>query len=217
MENFSEILNFMVDSTPESWEAKIYLPLDFKKISNVAGIYGWHLIPSNFLSTDSIVKYSEVFTDNKIGLSGKSNFSNYAGDLAHLTILDRDKISNVLTCLDSRKKLSIASALFSPSLYIGISENICKRINQHFTIIDTLYHKNSAEIFYDSLQEEEQKIARDFGERISSLFARLGTKNFSLNDFFVKILYFKKFKDREKLEGIEHFLNRTYKPKFGKK
>lgn len=218
MKNFSESINYKVDSSNLPWSCEFFLPEYFNRIEKKVGIYSWHLIPSNYVSEEAIFKYMEVFTDNSIDLLGKTNFSTYSGNLQHENMNDIDKVKAVINNDISRKNLIIATSIFSPALYIGISKNLNSRINQHFKIITDIYNKISVEDFYSKLDETEQDAAKNFGERITDFFKKNDPQNYSLSDFCVKIFYMDSIKDteRDKLEGIEYILNRTYKPKFGK-
>jgi hypothetical protein len=170
------------------------------------------------MNEESIFKYLDIFKDNVIGLEGKSNFAKYEGEVKHVLNIDSDKILTILKDKTTLNNLIIATALFSPSLYIGVSKNIKNRISQHFKILKELYHKNNSSDLFDNIEDLDKDEAKNFAERISHLFCLNDSKSFSLNSFCVRVLYLDSFNelDRDKLEAIEYFLNRTYKPKFGK-
>ena len=218
MKNFSESINYKIDSNALPWSCEFFLPEHFHKINKKVGIYSWHLIPSNHISEETIFKYMEVFTDNTIDLYGTTNFSAYSGKLRHENLDDNSKVKSVVNNEVARKNLIIATSIFSPALYIGISKNLNSRIDQHYKIITNIYNKISVEDLYNKIENAEQDQARNFGERITDFFKKNEPKNYSLSDFCVKIFYMDSIdeSEREQLEGIEYILNRTYKPKFGK-
>lgn len=195
----------------------------FSDIQNIGGIYSWHISPNVHLGSDNekadtLNALLSFFSPNEIMLDGYTPFHNYKG-LLEENVLDsinvQEKI-NRISSLTKENYLNVISTLlfFQSPLYIGISKTLKKRINKHSSILSQIYNEQK---FVDDNEPENT----EFGKRILE-FIRSSEENqkifykFSPSNFFVKVIYINQFSKSE-LENIEYVLNRSIKPKFGKR
>jgi hypothetical protein len=155
-----------------------------------------------------ITEYPTFYSENEIQLEGSSNFSKFDGFIKTKPFVDQntkhiDELKNVF------EYLFLSSVFFSPPLYIGMSQNIASRIKHHKKVLnEVIYFTN-----FDAAKLDNED--KEFGERVGKFISSRNKEHFTTNNFFLKTLYMPSLKDNE-IKTIEYFVNRSFKPKFGK-
>lgn len=172
------------------------------------GMYGWYLrLPMN--ASERLSEYTSIIAQKNISIEGRSGQfgERYEGDLTRQAVQH--------DTLPAGELLAWASAVFSPPIYIGISNNICRRLTGHLAALDRAlgfpapphgsFDLSAADI--DTVAE-----SNSFGNRVAQLL-----RQHNISDtrwLFLKITYTEAF-DRTDLRGVEYALNRAFYPLCG--
>lgn len=189
---------------------KIYFLEEFDDLPLFPGIYSWHLYcaPNNFHDFHRFYKLKNYEASIKGFLKEE-----FTGTLQSKTLEFQSTITE-----DSLFKL--ASSLFSPPLYVGITTRTLRtRLKEHKKSII----KSISEIEHNLADEEitEEKIdttfeAKVLGDRIARSISLL-SENFNESNLFVKTLSITRNYNTDSLKGIESILNRTFNPILGRR
>lgn len=173
---------------------KTYRAADVDDAPESAGFYAWYL---RLQSRDAFSEYHEVFKDRSLEARARGDLlEEYTGKLS-LQEIDLEMVNRFGLLKD-------ATIAFSPPLYIGITvdQTLKKRLKDHRKVLN------------DSIYGEVDDTG-EFGERIALVLNR--GDNIGVNDFFTRVIPVEDPKNREQIEEIEYYLNRTYVPMYGKK
>jgi hypothetical protein len=196
-------------------KANLYKVDSLHKVPVVAGVYAWYF---SFNDTDDFQKYHYVFKHKKLNINAKGVLGeNYFGNL----FIDRSKSITQLDGAIDKSLLKLATEIFCPPVYIGISDNLNKRLFTHFDKLRSILHSSDVsfevvdvspieEAFYDSDVESEY-----FAKRVASVLRKLNHKR--LSNFFIKTIEIETKIHRADLLKIEKILNHTYNPLYGKR
>lgn len=181
---------------------------DIYQSSNKPGIYAWFLI---FKKRNSINEYSEVFHQKKLDAKISGNLGeNYEGPLRQIPkVFKKD--------LFKKNNLSLISKAFAPPIYIGVSNDLCSRLIQHADELDDILYSSKYEYVHD-LSDEDLDSPREskyFASRLGKVLKK--KKSIDLNSLLIKTCEFDDIMTRQEIYSLEYFLNRTYKPLYGRK
>lgn len=174
-------------------ESKIVKISEIGRVEECAGIYGWYIKKR---PSSDINEFARIFSSNSLRTVAKAPLEVvYEGELKMSELLFNEVESNGL--------LAEASILFAPPLYIGITENIRRRLREHRDSLQAALNNND---LHDGTE---------FGYRIGEVLSE--SRSISLSSFFVKVLIVEDEASRKDIEDVEHCLNRTFSPIFGVK
>jgi hypothetical protein len=173
------------------------------------GLYTWHikLIEGVTLEQYYSLLRHKVFSTNVKGVFNE----NYEGKL---TLTKRVDTSNI----DPPTKYIIEelSKLINSPIYIGISDNLNRRLNQHYKDLTSFVYtgkKNSEILDWDDKYEDTEEESTYFGGRIGTILNENNIK--AINILFVRI--YELNVDRKNLLSIEKFFNQCILPIYGKR
>mgnify|MGYP005855346677 CR=1 FL=1 len=178
-----------------------------EKINQNSGIYSWHLY---FRESTHLNEYHERHNNKKY----KANISGSFGEKIIGDLYSRRKFSR--KSVEKERFLVDLTMSLAPPLYIGISNNLKRRLLDHAEYLKLFV--------YGEITKTKSKLARkDIDTEIESTFfaGRLGSAmkdlhSINLNNLYVKIFEFENDISKKDLLEIEFFLNRTYKPIYGR-
>lgn len=194
----------------KSFEYDLFFLDQFDDLPEFPGLYSWHLYcnPDNYPDFHSFHKEKKY----KATIRGFLKES-FVGEL-NSTDVKFDKTVN------ERELFRLASSLFSPPVYVGITKRTLKiRLNEHKRSL----LKTISTIDNDLINQKINKkdIDTDYETKILShrIANALCKRSKILNEsfLFVKVIPINRKYDVESLENIETILNRTYNPIFGRK
>lgn len=137
----------------------------------------------------------------------------YEGDLNHIPHISTsliDRIVEIPQRLSTIKTVIEKSApYFSAPIYIGMSENLQKRLSKHKFLIETFNQKKSNNISFVPLQPNDNIEKRD-----QSFAWQVCKRNIPPTKMFVMIRIIEK--SGNAYVDIENILNRIYYPLFGR-
>jgi hypothetical protein len=196
----------------KSYEYRVYSIEDVEFAPNTSGIYCWFL---RFNADTSLSKkYHDLYTDKEYWVTIEGNFKQkYEGPL---------NLSSINASLDNKALGDIcenASVIFSPPLYLGIARNLRDRLCQHVKSLKDYKFKRaeSIDIECDDLDTDKESdyFGQSFGSRFLNEYDESG-KNYGHNDLFCRVIECRKMSKRQ-LQQAEYYLNRTFKPIYGRK
>lgn len=187
----------------------IYKATELYKVPESPGIYSWHIgsSPVNFNH------YFKAFKQKKLSVSINGHLKEeYDGEIRR-KYFDKDFDISL-----DQQLCELASTIFCPPLYIGISKNLNKRLNQHFRELEKIYNgtiklstpPNVGKTDFDTIIESSH-----FAQRIGHTLFNLN--KISLRDIFIKTVELDKSYSWTKLQKVEKYLNRTFIPIYGRK
>lgn len=204
-------LTHMYKKISEEFPYKVFFLTEFNNLPDFPGIYSWHLycVPNNFTDYHGFYKSKKYKTSMKGFLQEK-----YTGDLYSKKIEFKKTVKE-------ETLFKLASALFSPPLYIGITSKrtLKERLNEHKKSIEKSLNK--IEKLYADKEISEENLDSEFeskvlGDRIARSLSLLSEK-FNESNLFVKTIEINRDYDVESLKGIESILNRTINPILGRR
>lgn len=192
---------------------KIYRISELDSVPKVPGIYSWHFS----FEAGALLSYHQVFKLKKLNVQSKGVLGErFVGYI----FSDKSKSIEEIDCIDE-ELLQYATQNFCPPIYIGISNDLQKRLSTHFEKLRTILHTADAnneerdnlsleEVYYDTDVESEF-----FAKRIASVLRKVNHKR--LSNFFIKTVEVEKTIGRAELLKVEKILNHTYTPLYGKR
>jgi hypothetical protein len=181
----------------------------FDQIPSTNGIYTWHL---KHLESISLEQYyallrHKIFSSNIKGVFNE----NYNGQLTLSKDID-------LSAINSKTKdiIKELSQYINAPIYIGISNNLNRRLAQHNKRLTSFLFDNSKILFtteWDQKYEDTDDESTYFAERIGSVLKENQIN--SINVLFVRIYEFEI--ERSNLLIIEKFFNQCLLPIYGKR
>jgi len=181
---------------------------DIYQTSNKPGIYAWFMI---FNKRNSINEYSEIFHQKKLEAKIKGNLGEkYEGSLRQIP---KDFKNDIF----KKNDLSLISKVFAPPIYIGVSNNLCSRLTQHANELDDILYSSKYEYVHDLFDEDldSPKESKYFASRLGKVLKK--KRSIDLNSLLIKTCEFDDIMTRKEIYNLEYFLNRTYKPLYGRK
>ena len=187
----------------------VYKLNEFRNIPETPGIYSWHISTNNSKPND----YHKIFKQKKVKVKVNGNLKEeYLGE-AKRTYYD----NNYDAKLDS-DLFEMASIAFCPPLYIGISINLGKRLNDHLRELEKIYFEKKAlpkpveigQTDFDTIVESKH-FAQRFG------FSILEMSQVTLSSVFIKTIELDNTYKWSELQKVEKYLNRTFIPIYGRK
>jgi hypothetical protein len=175
------------------------------------GVYAWflRLRKSNF-SRQSLEAYSSVFAAKRL----KGNIA------AHLDERYEGRLKrgsgDLLPHGDpDRDAMLLASAVFSPAVYIGISISIRSRLLKHRAALDeALSSRRKKAVAKVKAAMDSDDESGKFGQRIGWWLRSKSIRD--TNGLFVKVIYLPGFAQSE-LRKVETYYNRVFIPLFGRR
>lgn len=147
------------------------------------------------------VNVSRLLQKDKVQQFGE----NYSG---YVSIDDQSVISfsEIVTNADTFKLfLQITESLPIP-LYIGKSENLKRRLNQHNSFLQSIPSSYNSQ-----LTQEEYDSLKNFSERVNNIIEKHRSSGIHPNMLHVKVIYL----PSDAIANFETSLNRLYKPILG--
>jgi len=176
------------------------------------GLYAWYLrLLKSSQPVSNMTAYDGVFATRKMDIEATGNL----GEKFDGRLKRRKTDTQALT--DYNDTLLAASTVFSPPIYIGISQNIQSRLGQHFRALETALQREPPEEETADLNDDEVDTDAEsnvFGERIGRILRVQRMTN--TRGLFVKILYQPQL-NAPQLRVAERFVNRTFVPLCGRK
>lgn len=179
------------------------------KIPESRGIYSWHI---RHVDGVELGQYFSIYRNKKFTSNIKGVFNeNYSGQLTLSKKFDSSKIDSA-----TKDIISDLSHLLNNPIYIGISDNLNRRLQQHYEklqscIFDPSYPSYHLE--WDEQKEDTEEESSYFGERVGSVMKENKIK--AINILFIRIYELEI--DRKKLLEVEKFFNQCLLPIFGKR
>lgn len=198
----------------ESYSFHIVSARDLQSLEERAGIYGWYLrLPQRNTETSDIVAYRDISGDKDLIVEARAHLrEHYSGRLTRTHI---DKVPNQLGT-----SLHATSALFAAPIYIGVSQNIRQRLQQHKSQLRKVLNARrslSANVENGpdggSVESDTDEESRVFAHRIGEMLQRHNVRG--VGWLFAKVYYSSDLK-RDELEELEYFLNRLVTPVCGR-
>jgi len=194
----------------EKYTYDVYTVRDLESARPSAGIYAWFFrLPEGADDDDTRVQaYSNLFRNRRMSVRASGPLQEiYEGSIERV----RGAEQSGATYLGR-----IASTVFCPPLYIGISVNLRARLGEHYEALFQAMYQGST---YGNANEEPvpQDTAREsafFGERMATALQHSGLN--SISDLFVKVVYAPNL-EYSAIQATEYLLNRTFFPLFGRK
>lgn len=178
----------------------------------VPGLYAWYLRllrSPNPIAT--MTSYDGVFATQKLEVEATGNLGEkFDGRL-------KKRATATQNTNDYNDALLAASTIFSPPIYIGISQNIQTRMGQHFRALEAALQREPSQEELDGVGDDEVDTVAEsnvFGERIGRILRNQQLMN--TRGLFVKIHYQPQI-TRSDLRTAERFVNRTFAPLCGRK
>jgi hypothetical protein len=171
------------------------------------GIYAWYMriLPSS-RSSDDLSMYANVFSARVLDVQASAPL----GELYLGTI---QRVSPFAQTLPSFIPItSTATTVFSPPLYIGLSNTILSRLRQHKSALEQFLRQPSR--LTDPTEIATDPEAASFAGRIAQLL--LSNNLRSISPLFVKVIYSPSLTEAE-LQAVEYFVNRVYSPICGRR
>jgi hypothetical protein len=181
----------------------------FDDIPNKNGIYTWHL---KHLDSISLEQYYSLLRHKKFSSNIKGVFNeNYIGQLTLTKDIDLSLINP-----KTKEIIKELSQYINAPIYIGISNNLNRRLNQHNKrltsfLFDSTKISNITE--WDQKYEDTDDESTYFAERIGSVLKENQIN--SINVLFVRVYEFEI--ERSNLLIIEKFFNQCLLPIYGKR
>jgi len=179
------------------------------KIPERRGIYSWHI---RHLNEVDLEQYFSIYRNKKFTSNIKGVFNeNYSGPLTLSKKFDSSKIDS-----DTKNIISDLSNLLNAPIYIGISDNLNRRLQQHCEKLQSFIFDPSYPSYYlewDERNEDTEEESSYFAERIGSVLKENKIK--AINILFIRIYELEI--DRKKLLMVEKFFNQCLLPIFGKR
>jgi hypothetical protein len=182
---------------------------NFDQIPSKNGIYTWHL---KHLESISLEQYYSLLRHKKFSSNIKGVFNeNYIGQLTLSKDID-------LTAINSKTKEIIKelSQYINAPIYIGISNNLNRRLAQHNKRLTSFLFDNTKISFtaeWDQKYEDTDDESTYFAERIGSVLKENQIN--AINVLFIRIYEFEI--ERSNLLIIEKFFNQCLLPIYGKR
>jgi predicted GIY-YIG superfamily endonuclease len=185
--------------------------VDFDNLPIVAGIYTWHIRHTANISNESFYK---LLRYKKLNAEVKGVFNEqYKGEVRL-----SDKYKNITSVNNLKGNLlyDLSESISSP-IYIGISENLHKRLNKHKAQMETaLFSKYPPDdlIRIEASSLDTDKESAYMAGRICSALRELEVEDINILYARINILPGVGSKD---LKIIERYFNECYMPVFGRK
>lgn len=198
----------------DKYEFGIYRVTEIHDVPEMPGMYSWHLICLEDERWDYHTFFKQITYD--------IHLKNFLGDeyKGEVSAEDFRDLSRNDTTGDEFMKL--ATAFFSPPIYIGISEkDVSSRLSDHKRILSEIINKGRVpnslhEIFRERAELKYQDLSQ-FAERAGELVIE---RELFERNFLIKVINFKdgnSYRDAEfDIKELEYFLNRTFIPLLGR-
>jgi hypothetical protein len=181
----------------------------FDQIPSTNGIYTWHL---KHLESISLEQYYSLLRHKKFSSNIKGVFNeNYIGQLTLSKDIDLSSINS-----KTKEIIKELSQYINAPIYIGISNNLNRRLGQHNKRLTSFlfdHTKNSFTAEWDQKYEDTDDESTYFAERIGSVLKENNIN--AINVLFVRIYEFEI--DRSNLLMVEKFFNHCLLPIYGKR
>lgn len=220
-ENISSFFNReIIKGGKKLFSIDYYRSGSFNIEPNARGLYAWYFFPKNATKMD-FRNFSQVLNNKNLFGEISSNFQEkYNANL--------NSVSNDKHCVDMNynpdveKAIIASSILFTPPIYIGRSEDLKVRLEEHDkNLRESLMARTKFDL--EDLKSEDidtEKESKNFGERVSNYIVDQlkGNDSFdNLNFIAIAIQFHSENIKKEDIIKMEYFLNRTIKPIFGVK
>ena len=189
-----------------------YRMSDFDSLPESPGLYSWHI----FGDSSRGEEYHAFHKVKRLSVvvSGQLQ-ENYSGPIT------ADKYDDIPSDTDyDSELLKLASAGFSPPIYIGRSKNLRTRLMGHKSKFDNVEVPSFEELEEMELPDDEideEGESNFFAKRLACL---IDTSDLYENSFVVKVVYNSNYENLEdyysKVKSTENLLNRTFHPLLGR-
>lgn len=192
-------------------EPEIYTLEEFDSLPEKPGLYSWHVLCGETTIKNYHSLFKQKFYNTKIQGFLKEEYQGKVSSIA--AEFDFEKIDENL--------IRIASAFFSPSIYVGIAKsNLRQRLSSHKHMLSKLLNSDEDEDkTSDSIGDAEidsEKESKYFAGRISNII-RSTCKDLNESNFFIKVLAVDISTPVESIKNTEFYLNRTFNPLLGRR
>jgi len=179
------------------------------KVPSKPGIYAWYVK----FEQQNEQEYYKIFKQKKVGVDIKGNLKeHYEGEARNKYVDNTYSIQNMDYSL-----CELASYVFCPPLYIGISKDLNERLNTHAKELEKIYiggkilpTPSLGKTDFDTIVESAH-----FAERLGYSLKSFPTVD--LNAIYVKTIEMPAQYTWTELQKVEKYLNRTYTPIYGRK
>ncbi|GAA6618142.1 hypothetical protein [Scytonema sp. NUACC26] len=188
--------------------SKAYSVRKLQEVSEVPGIYAWYLLYNQKIDLQA---YHSVYKQRQLFSFLKGNLQdNYQGTLSAQPYLFDKPVQDL-------NLLAGAIDVFSPPIYIGVSNNLKRRLLTHITMLNHILYADHVEDIVDIIESDidSDKESKHFAQRISSVIK--GINGIGLNSFRVKVIELAPGYSSTMLVEVENFLNRTFIPYYGRR
>lgn len=186
------------------------------------GLYSWHVIPPSG-ENESVINYHNLFGNKEYLANIRSDFGEvYEGNISYEGNKNiKDKISQTAfnQTFEQQVAFRVCSLILSPPIYIGRSDDLKTRIDDHFEELNVLLGmQEELEDVESDFEENSKDESKNFARRIKKYLLQSHDQNFEISHFYVKVISVKDLEsiNYEDVEKLEYFLNRTFKPIIGK-
>ncbi|WP_207424296.1 hypothetical protein [Desertivirga brevis] len=188
----------------------VYALSELDKIPEVPGIYAWYLK----LDSTNLEDYFKLYKQKriKVNIEGPLKES-YQGSIKS-TYNAKDFESPSIDF----DLCEIASLAFSPPLYIGISKNLKRRLNEHGDELEDIYFgktKLSPPTPLRKIDFDTEKESSHFAQRIGTTIKSF--RKMKLSSLYIRTIEMPVGYIWNDLQKVEKYLNRTYNPIYGRK
>lgn len=181
----------------------------FDQIPSVNGIYTWHL---KHLDSITLEQYYSLLRHKKFSSNIKGVFNeNYIGQLTLSKDIDLSSINS-----KTKEIIQELSQYINSPIYIGISNNLNRRLSQHNKRLTSFLFDSTKISFtteWDQKFEDTDEESTYFAERIGSVLKENHIN--AINVLFVRIYEFEI--ERSNLLIVEKFFNQCLLPIYGKR
>jgi len=179
---------------------------DLSSIGDNLGIYSWFLSYDYKSERD---EYHKIFRSSQLESEVKGVFKDvYSGKI-------QQKEYDFEKEMSFSKFLNVASLAFCPPLYIGISKNLSDRLETHRNKLNSLINNESSRNLIDDAKPDTDEESENFAIRLSRVINE--TDTIGIRNLRIKVLEATEKLDRDQVMDVEHYLNRTYTPFYGRK
>ena len=197
MENFNRISRY------KGLGKDYFLLKDFDKIPALPGIYSWHFIPKEQGASIATLYNSKNFD---VKVSSDLGFS-ASGIISQTNLIEENNTSSIF---------SLASMMFAPPVYIGISyTSLNRRLNEHKTQLIHVHNSGANKKIKDKPKSDTFEESSFFAQRVGLLFSEKKI-NWMLSQFLVRVIFSDQRISKTELTSAEFSLNRTFFPILGR-